>query len=485
MQLKQIDKLILQGFVSPFLMTFFVSLFVFIMQFLWKYIDEIMGKGLDVAIIIELIFYLSMSLVPMALPISVLISSVMVMGNMGEKYELASLKSAGVSLSRIMAPLFVVSIFVMLTSFFISDVVIPFSNLKFQTRLYDIRRQKATLSLEEGVFNDDFKGFSIRVKEKGPNERDLTDVMIYDQSKNTTNPSQILAKNGEMYPSGGHFMVMKLQNGTQYQELESGESGRTSSFPYMRIKFKSWRKVFDMGEFDIDKTDEQVFQNHHRMLNSGDLLTNIDSLKIRWKDTDFSLYRKSVPFFSMLQVKDSLTIIRPLNGKYSLDTTVNSILDLIPIEQQEGAIEKAKTLANRMNDYGRGSKRTIQGIEYSIIEHYNELYRKVAFAVACFMFLFIGAPMGAIVRKGGFGWPILISIIFFVLFLVFALIGERLSEGHVLSPFFGMLFPCFIIFPIGFYLTRKAMNDSDVFNMETYVIIFQKIIKFFSKKLKR
>jgi lipopolysaccharide export system permease protein len=484
MQIKQIDKLILQGFVSPFLMTFFVSLFVFIMQFLWKYIDEIMGKGLEIAIIIELIFYLSMSLVPMALPISVLISSVMVMGNMGERYELASLKSAGVPLSRIMAPLFVVSVFVMLTSFFISDVVIPFSNLKFQTRLYDIRRQKATLSLEEGIFNDDFKGFSIRVKEKGKNERDLTNVMIYDQSQNTTNPSQIIAKSGEMYPSGEQFMVMKLNNGTQYQELQNGGTGRNANFPYMRIHFKSWRKVFNMGEFAIDKTDEQVFQNHHRMLNSGDLLTNIDSLKIRWKDTDFSLYRKSIPFFSMLQVKDNSTVIKPLNDKYSLDTTVNSILDLIPIDQQKGAIAKAKTLANRMNDYSRGSERTISGIEFSIIEHYNELYRKIAFAIACFMFLFIGAPMGAIVRKGGFGWPILISIIFFVLFLVFALIGERLSQGQVLSPFFGMLFPCFLIFPMGIYLTRKAMNDSDAFNMETYLIIFQKIIKFF-KKIKR
>jgi len=481
MQLKQLDKLVLLGFVSPFLMTFFVSLFVFIMQFLWKYIDEIMGKGLDVAIIIELIFYLSMSLVPMALPISVLISSVMVMGNMGERYELASLKSAGVSLSRVMAPLFIVSVFVMLTSFFISDIVIPFSNLKFQTRLYDIRRQKATLSLEEGIFNDDFKGFSIRVKEKGENEKDLKDVMIYDHSANTTNPSQIIAKSGEMYPAGESFMVMKLNDGTQYQELKSGGTGRASNFPYMRIKFKSWRKVFDMGEFDIDKTDEQVFQNHHRMLNSSDLLENIDSLKSQWLNTNFSLYRKSVPFFSMLHVKDSLVVMNPLNSRYILDTTVRSILDLIPLKQQESAVEKAKTLANRVDDYSRGSQRTIRGVEFLIIEHYNELYRKISFAVACFIFLFIGAPMGAIVRKGGFGWPILISIIFFVLFLVFALIGERLSEGQVLSPFFGMLFPCFVIFPIGIYLTRKAINDSAVFNLETYTILFQKIIKSLKK----
>jgi len=481
MKIKQIDKLTLKGFASPFLMTFFVSLFVFIMQFLWKYIDEIMGKGLEITTILELIFYLSMSLVPLALPVSVLIASVMVMGNMGERYELASLKSAGVPLSRIMAPLMMVSFFVMLISFFISDVVIPFSNLKFQTRLYDIRRQKAALSLEEGIFNDDFKGFSIRVKEKGANDKDLEEVMIYDHTGNTPNPSQIIAKKGEMYPAGEQFMVMKLNEGTQYQELKTG-TGKNASFPYMRIKFKSWRKVFDMGEFDMDKTDEEVFQNHHRMINSKSLRNNIDSLNVRWRDTERSLLRKAVPFFSYLQIKDSVIIAVPINDNYQKDTTVQDILELMTPRKRQEAVKKAKTLINRMNDYSKGSQRTIRGIEYSIVEHYNELYRKMTLAVACFIFLFIGAPMGAIVRKGGFGWPILISIIFFVLFLVFQLIGERLSESYVLPPFFGMFLPIFIIFPIGVYLTRQAMNDSKSMNLETYIKFFERIADKFKRK---
>ena len=479
--IKQIDKLVLKGFASPFLMTFFVSLFVFIMQFLWKYIDEIMGKGLEITTIFELIFYLSMSLVPLALPVSVLISSVMVMGNMGERYELASLKSAGIPLSRTMAPLMIVSFFVMLTSFFVADVVIPFSNLKFQTRLYDIRRQKATLSLEEGIFNDDFKGFSIRVKEKGANDKDLNDVMIYDHTANTPNPSQIIAKNGEMYPAGEQFMVMRMNEGIQYQEIKTA-TGSNSKFPYMRIKFKSWRKVFDMGEFDIDKTDEEVFQNHHRMINSKSLRNNIDSLELRWDDTEKSLLRKAVPFFSYLKIQDSTVIAKPLNTNYKKDTTVQDILTLLTPQKRQEAVKKAKTLVNRMNDYSKGSQRTIRGIEYSIVEHHNELYRKMTFSIACFIFLFIGAPMGAIVRKGGFGWPILISIIFFVLFLVFQLIGERLSESYVLPSFFGMFLPIFIIFPIGVYLTRQAMNDSKSMNIETYIKFFERIADKFKRK---
>ncbi len=484
MLLKQIDRLILKGFVAPFLMTFFVSLFVFIMQFLWKYIDEIMGKGLEIIIIIELIFYLSMSLVPMALPISVLISSVMVMGNMGERYELASLKSAGVPLLRIMAPLLVVSFFVMLTSFFIADVIIPFSNLKFQTRLYDIRRQKATLSLEESVFNNDFRGFTIRVQEKNKNGKGLKDVMIYDHSDNATNPSQIIAKSGEMFAAGEQYMVMNLHDGTQYQELKSSHSGQKSNFPYMRIKFKSWRKVFDMGEFDMDKTDEEVFEKHHRMLNSKSLLENIDSLERNWNNTEKNLLHKSVTFFSVLQMRDSAIVMMPLKPVFKKDTTVTTILELLPPIKRKEAINKARTLAIRMKDYSDGSERTLNGIKYSMIEHYNELYRKISYAIACFVFLFVGAPMGAIVRKGGFGWPILISIIFFVFFLVFALIGERLSQGYILSPFWGMMMPCLIIFPIGLFLTRKAMSDSQAMNMETYTLFFEKIMTFFKKKKK-
>lgn len=480
MKIKQVDKLILKGFASPFLMTFFVSLFVFIMQFLWKYIDEIMGKGLEITTIFELIFYLSMSLVPLALPVSVLISSVMVMGNMGERYELASLKSAGVPLSRIMRPLMIVSFFVMLTSFFVADVVIPFSNLKFQTRLYDIRRQKAALSLEEGIFNDDFKGFAIRVKEKEKNNRDLKEVMIYDHTANTPNPSQIIAEKGEMYPAGEQFMVMKLNEGTQYQELKTSTSSN-SKFPYMRIKFKSWRKVFDMGEFDMDKTDEEVFQNHHRMLNSESLRNNIDSLSQRWQDTEASLLRKAVPFFSYLKIKDSTIVSMPFYPEYQKDTTVQDIMDLMTSRKRREAITKAKTLANRMNDYTKGSQRTIRGVKYSIVQHFNELYRKITYSIACFIFLFIGAPMGAIVRKGGFGWPILISIIFFVLFLVFSLIGERLAESYILPSFWGMLLPIFIIFPIGVYLTNQAMNDSSSMNIETYVKFFERIANKFKR----
>ncbi|MFK7946579.1 MAG: LptF/LptG family permease [Saprospiraceae bacterium] len=481
MKIKQIDRLILKGFASPFLMTFFVSLFVFIMQFLWKYIDEIMGKGLAVTTIFELIFYLSMSLVPLALPVSVLISSVMVMGNMGERYELASLKSAGISLSRIMSPLMIISFFVMIISFFVADVVIPFSNLKFQTRLYDIRRQKATLSLEEGIFNDDFKGFAIRVKEKGANEQDLEEVMIYDHTGNTPNPSQIIAKKGQMYPAGEQFMVMQLNEGTQYQELKNA-TGNNSTFPYMRIKFKSWRKVFDMGEFDMDKTDEEVFQNHHRMINSKSLRNNIDSLNIRSINAEESLLRKAVPFFTYLEIRDSIIKAKPFNTKYQSDTTVQDVLALLTPQKRKEAIAKAKTLVNRMSDYSKGSQRTIRGLEYVIVEHYNELYRKMSYAIACFIFLFIGAPMGAIVRKGGFGWPILISIIFFVLFLVLQLIGERLSEGYILPPFFGMFLPIFIIFPLGVYLTRQAMNDSKSMNVETYIKFFERIGNKFKRK---
>jgi lipopolysaccharide export system permease protein len=484
MKLKQIDRLVLKGFFPPFAMTFFVALFVFIMQFFWKYIDDIVGKGLEISIVFEMIFYLSMSLVPLAFPIAVLISCVMVMGNMGEHYELASLKSAGVSLFRTMAALFVVSILVMVTSFVFADVVIPYSNLKFHTRLYDIQRQKAALNLQEGIFNNDFDRFVIRVGKKGKDNQALEDVMIYDQSKSANNPAQILAQSGKMYANGTDFMVLQLQNGTQYTPLESPLGQANSRQPYMRVKFKTWRKVFDMSQFDLDKTDDELYADHYRMLNSRDLNVRIDSLKRSWSDTEYSTLRRSVPFFGILQHNNKALLMPPLEAKYLKDTTVADILELIPPSSRAGVINKASTLALRMQDYAKGNVRALENLESIVVRHYNELYRKIVLAVACFLFLFIGAPMGAIVRKGGFGWPILISIIFFVLFLVLSLIGERLSQNYILSPFWGMMLPCFILAPIGVVLTRQAMSDSKSLNMETYKLFFDKIKRLFSRKKK-
>ncbi len=480
-RLKKIDELIVKSFFPPFVATFFIALFVLIMQFLWKYIDDIIGKGVDITVILELLFYLSVSLFPMALPIAVLISSVMVMGNMAEKYELASMKSAGIPLFRIMLSLIMVATVIMVVSFLISNNFIPISNLKFQSRLYDIKKQKPTLSLEEGIFNYDFKGFAIRVDKKHEDrQKELEGMMIYDHSGGKGNKSSIMAAEGEMYPANnGDYMVMKLYEGTQYQDIE--QAARSEDFPFMRIKFKEWQKVFDMSEFDLKRTEEDLFKKHHRMLSVGELLTQIDTINIKKIANEKTLQQKVLPYFYFLKMVDSTVIMDEMKPKYFKDTTVKDVLQLIRMDRQTSAIQKAESMAKRIRDYSKAIKRSSKRSVRSEMEHFNEIHRKFIFAVACFIFLFIGAPMGAIVRKGGFGWPILIAIVFFVLFMTFVLIGERLAQNFVVPHYIGMWLPCLIMMPIGAFLTNRAMNDSKMLNMETYTKFFKNLFNFGKK----
>jgi len=277
---KKIDKLLTSSFIAPFIATFFIALFVLIMQFLWTYIDDIVGKGAGLWIIVELLFYLSISLFPTALPIAVLISSVMLMGNLAENYELASFKSAGVPLLRVMAPLMAVTAVISLFSFFCSNNFIPIANLKFKSRLYDIRKQKPTLSLEEGVFNDDFKDIIIHIGKKGEDNVSIEDILIYDHSNyNRDRASIITAKRGEMYATDGQeYFVMNLYDGSQYQEMEASGTGREKNHPFMRTSFKEWTRIFDLGEFELNRTDERLFKSHQTMLSARQLVVAIDSI---------------------------------------------------------------------------------------------------------------------------------------------------------------------------------------------------------------
>ena len=277
---KKIDRLVVTSFIAPFIATFFIALFVLIMQFLWTYIDDILGKGANLWILIELLSYLSMSLVPTALPVAVLISSVMVMGNMAENYELATLKSAGVPLLRVMFPLILITSVIAVFSFFCSNNIIPIANLKFKSRLYDIKRQKPTLNLEEGVFNDDFKNMVIHIGKKEDDNRTIHEVIIYDHNPyNNKKVCVITAKKGEMYTSTDQrFFIMNLFDGIQYQETKANNTQKEKSYPFVRTSFKKWNKIFDLSEFDIKETNTELFESHQTMLSAAQLKVAIDSL---------------------------------------------------------------------------------------------------------------------------------------------------------------------------------------------------------------
>ena len=255
-----------------------------------------------------------MTLVPMALPIAILISSVMVMGNLAERYELASMKSAGIPLLRVMAPLIAVSFLTMILSFLCANYVIPESNLKFQARLYDIRQQKPALNLQAGVFNNDFKGYTIRTGSKGKDNQSLKNVLIYDQTPERRQENiQVLSKEGQMYTTKDRkFLVLSLTDGKQYQE--AGESGTSkSNYPFVRTSFKTWEKVFDMSEFDLDKTNEELFKNHYQMMTGEDLLKAIDTIEFKIQKTKQTLATNTKAYYHFKKIKDTLYKYQPLD----------------------------------------------------------------------------------------------------------------------------------------------------------------------------
>ena len=403
--MKKLDQLLVISFIPPFIMTFFIALFVLIMQFLWKYIDDIIGKGLDIFLILELLFYLSTSLIPTALPIAVLISSVMVMGNLAERYELASIKSAGVPLLRTMMPLILLAVLISAGSFFCSNNIIPIANLKYKSRLYDIRKQRPALNLEEGNYNDDFGETIIRIEEKEPDNRTLHSIQIYDHSTNKGNDNQIIAKDGEMYSSADNrFLVLRLFDGHQYQELQPAKRQDADNYEHLRISFKEWEKIYDLSEFDLKRTNEELFKSHQSMLSTRQLLVAMDSLFEKREVRRKQLQAHAKPYFYIKLHEDTLGK-RPIKWNAApsklVDSTGTGFIQFIPKERRAQTYTKAITNTRNLKGYTKAVKDDLRRMQIALVKHENELHQKFSLAAACLIFLFIGAPMGAIVRKGG------------------------------------------------------------------------------------
>ena len=523
--MKKIDLLLLRSFVAPFVVTFFIALFVLIMQTLWLYIDDIAGKGAGLFVIIEFLIYLSVSLIPMALPIAVLISSVMLLGGMAEHYELSSFKSAGVSLWRVMQPLVFLSVLISIGSFFISNNLIPVSNLKFKSRLYDIRRQKPTLSLEEGLFNDDFQGYALRIGKKGSDDRSISDVLLYDHRDATKGRlTQVTADHGEMYASeDGRYFVLELRDGHQYAEGESKKkASNTKSYPFIRTNFSEWHKVFDLSEFDLNRTDEELFKSHHSMLSSRQLLTAIDSIENKARQRREDLARTTSNFFyfekeklvamereksrqenqqrrenkaakpdqaadsSKIDTRGKNTVsdlprarkvnVPKLNqGRQPLPIKIDrpldtyaSFLQVFESKEHKRLLDKAKASARSIKTQAESALRSGGRTRESRVKHIYTFHNKFSMAAACLIFLFIGAPMGAIVRKGGFGYPIIVAVSFFMLFVVLTVASKKIAETFVLDPVLAAWLPCLVLLPLGLYLTYQAMNDARVINVQWF-----------------
>ena len=524
--MKKIDKLLITSFIGPFAVSFGIALFVLIMQFLWLYIDEIAGKGVSIFIMLELIGYLSISTFPMALPIAILIASVMVMGNLAERYELSSLKSAGVPLIRIMRGLILCAAGTGFFSYLCSDFIIPIANLEFKSRLTDIRRQKPALALEKGIFNEDFRQFVIRIGDKAPDGETISNVMIEDQSNaGKVKFAKIMADSGQMYTTDNRrYFVMNLFKGTQYQEPAAQGEKPNQKFPFVRTNFKSWTKVWDMKEFEMVSSDKDRFAGNRSMLSMTQLRLNIDSLtrvmesgkQASVDDLMMNVKRqptkpKTVARDSLKNVQDQQRKIKNISVAKTGVTAKKDIITQPPVVKKEGPkvpvqelnkpldqytsleqtfrqddLEKLKKEAHTRSRSAISALETresqVGNLRMEYVKTGYELYVKYGFALVCFIFVFIGGPMGAIIRKGGFGYPILVSIIFFVTFIMLTILCRKLAEGYLMTPFWAAMVPCLVLIPIGVFLTRKAMNDSQMFSTDRFDRILRWLRVRFARK---
>ena len=464
--IKKLDKLILKSFLGPFIVTFFIAFFVLMMQSLWKYIDDLVGKGLDFITIGQFLWYVSASLLTLAMPIAILISSIMTFGNLGESFELVAIKSSGISLLRFMRPLIWVAILLSGITFLFANYVIPFAQLKFVTLYNDIYYKKPAFDLKEGVFYTAIPSYAIKVGKKEADNKTIHDVLIYEQT-NALQDNCIVAETGVMTVSANKkFLEFNLKNGFRYQER--GNTG-DSSTEYIRLGFKTFKKLFDLSTLAKQNTNSDIYKNNFKMKSVRQLNNSLDSIK---KISD-SLYIKMNTelsgYLHYIAINDSV-------WKKNIATTKADSLDkLLPDSVRYNIYETAINTATYMRSSIQNNSSEIANKKSDTKFHKLEWHRKFSLSLACLVLFFIGAPLGSIIRKGGLGMPLVVAIIFFLIFHLLNMFGEKFVKEEIASPFMGMWLAVMVLIPIGIFLTYKAMHDSQLFSKEFYYRSFKKV----------
>ena len=472
--MKKLDWFLLKSYLGPLVMTFFVSLFILLMQFVWKYIDDLVGKGLDWFIITKLMFLASSTFVPLALPLAILLSSLMTFGNLGEHYELVAMKSAGISLSRIMRPLIIVSMFISGLAFYFSNVVLPVANLKFISLLYDVRSKKLSFNIKEGVFYNGIEGYVIRVGKKDANGNTIRNILIYDHTRHQGNSSMTVAEWGKMELSPDkRYLLFKLYNGINYEERIDLRNA-SITHPFQQTKFKEEYQSFDLSAFQLTRTDEKLFKSNFEMLNITQLGHKMDSIKATIALDQDAYHKGFIRNYYHYHLLD--TIKKPVAVNKSAMLFKSNILANFTPKDRITIIETAKNSATYLKENLKSNYDNISNKEKLLYKHEVVYHKKFTFSIACFLLFFVGAPLGAIIRKGGLGMPAVISTVFFILFWVLSFTGEKYSIEGILPTYQGMWIAPFVLMPIGAFLTYKATVDASLLDIDSWIRFFNKLL---------
>ncbi len=484
--IKQLHIFTLKSFIGPFILTFIISEFVLMMQFLWLYISDLVGKGLDLHIILEIILYFSANLVQMALPLSILLASIMVFGNMAEHFELTAIKSAGISLQRIMLPLMVLTFIISGAAFMFSNNVLPYTNLKGYSLLYDISLQRPELNIKAGIFNDDIEGYRIKISKRSEESSMMYDFMIYDHSENRGNTNVILADSGSMETTNNlEHMIITLYQGSTYEEMAESISDQ-KKYPQRNDDFDKEVLKLELPESEFKRTSPEVFKHDSKMKSMKELSISIDSLSLAYdldlhrfvNDLKLHKYFTNSNKFSKLPRQNKTSNLPEINlNQLKVISDLDSLFTSLNGFQKRSASNSAFKNSRKIQDLISNANTKRQLAKKNIIKHKYAWHEKINLSLACFIFFFIGAPLGAIIRKGGFGLPILVSVFFFLIYYLVSITGKKLAVEGILEAWQAAWLSTTIMLPLGIFFTYKASTDSTLLDFEYGVSMVKKLLK--------
>ncbi|ASB48148.1 LptF/LptG family permease [Alkalitalea saponilacus] len=488
--MKKLHLFILKSFIGPLIMTFFIAMFILVMQFLWRYVDDLVGKGLEWTVLGELLFYASLQVVPMALPLAILLAALMTFGNLGENYELTALKAAGVSLLKIMKPISILIVAISGFAYAFSNNVLPVANLKLVSILHGIRETRLEMDIKERVFYRGVDDFSIKVNEKDRETNMLRDVMIYDhRDRHARNSNVTLADSGILQMSADkRHLVLTLYDGIRYDERVTAEGNRRQQRRDSRLfrtdEFRKQVAIMQVHGFDFSRTDESLFRQSDRMKNIAQLTHDLDSIRgERGVFVDLIEDRSSLTYFSRIHQTHANRL--EMIDTASVLVNVDSLFLTLEGSQKQMVIQNALRTARDLKQSIDDQMRFIEREDLRIRRHVMEIHRKFTLSFACLIFFFIGAPLGAIIRKGGLGMPVVISIFFFIVYYVIDTMGAKFARDGVWMVHQGMWLSSFVLLPIGIFLTYKSATDSALLNADVYYSNLRKFRETIEKYLKK
>jgi len=478
--MKKLYRYIVSSFLGTFVLTFFIVVFVWVMQFVWLYVDDLVGKGLEIKIIAELLFYTSITAIPMSLPLALLLALLMCFGNLGEHYELVAMKASGISMWRAMRPLLHFALILSVLAFFISNSLIPMATLKWRTLLTDVQRQKLAFNIKEGIFYKDIENYVIYVEKKGKDGSSIYGVKIYEHTERMGNTKIISADSGVMSLSPNQRnIIFTLYNGYNYTDLTP--DNYKEKRPFERMSFKQEQIKFSLKDFDMTRSSEDMYKSYQSMMNIRQLTRSLDSLERRYDSKQQSFtenYQRRWANYNTLHTRQ----INPQNEPLQAESPRCDTLDLLKWPLIENLDEQCQSqildiaIANAKNGKENASfnKMDLQSQTENINKHKKEWHKKFTLSIACIIFFFIGAPLGTIIRKGGLGLPVVVSVLFFVFYYIISTLGEQMAVFGKLNMFVGVWLSSIVLLPFGLFLTFKATSDAALFDGDSWKKFLQK-----------